>query len=293
MMELLDAVRKATLHPGANATIIPELRLYRLEDELSRKPLIYDPTLSGEPCFCVIVKGRKRVYLQDESFAYDPANYLVLSTAAPVEIEQFATPEDPLLGFTVEINRLFLNEVLNQIQQPGIPEEPPRALGPSRLTQPLADAFLRLLHSAQDPAAAALLSPGILKEIHYHALQGEQQPLLRAIAGENSRFSRVAEVLKQFQTGYSRKYTLEDIASIARMSISSLHRAFREVTSDSPIHYLKMIRLHKAKELLTAAELPAYLVAEQVGYESVSQFSREFKHAFGISPGRFRTAARS
>jgi transcriptional regulator GlxA family with amidase domain len=148
----------------------------------------------------------------------------------------------------------------------------------------MADATTRLVKCLQSETEAQILGPGLVREILYRALCGAQAPVLYSLAMHSGTFSQVARVLKYIQSDYAGKMDVEQLADNARMSASAFHRAFKEVTSESPMQYLKKVRLTRARDLMVQENLKAYIAADQVGYESSSQFSREFKRYFGQSP---------
>jgi AraC-like DNA-binding protein len=157
----------------------------------------------------------------------------------------------------------------------------------------MADAVSRLLKCLQSETESQILGPGLVREILYRALCGTQAPVLYSLAIHSGPFSQVAYALKVIQSDYAAKLDVEQLASEARMSASAFHRAFKEITSDSPMQYLKKIRLTKAKDLIVQENMKAYIAADKVGYESSSQFSREFKRHFGQSPAEMMRELRA
>jgi transcriptional regulator GlxA family with amidase domain len=160
----------------------------------------------------------------------------------------------------------------------------PRGIGPAVMDEDMAGATTRLVRSLQSETESQILGPGLVREILYRALCGTQATVLYSLAMHSGAFSQVARALKIMQNDYAGKLDVEQLASTARMSASAFHRAFKEITSDSPIQYLKKIRLTKARDLIVQESMKAYLAADKVGYESPSQFSREFKRYFGQTP---------
>jgi AraC-like DNA-binding protein len=141
-----------------------------------------------------------------------------------------------------------------------------------------------LLESLADSAETHVLGPQIVREITYRVLCGEQGGALRAAAALHSRFGQVNRTVQRIHSEYARDLTVEELAGMAGMSASAFHQNFKAVTSTSPLQYLKTIRLHKARMLMVYEGVRAGMAAERVGYESSSQFSREFKRLFGASP---------
>ena len=160
----------------------------------------------------------------------------------------------------------------------------PQGIGPAVLDEDMADATVRLLKCLQSETEARVLGPGLVREILYRALCGSQAPVLWGLAMHNGNFARIACALKTIHSDYAEKINIERLARQVEMSISAFHRVFKEVTSDSPMQYLKKVRLNKARELILQKEMKAYIAADRVGYESPTQFSREFKRYFGQSP---------
>jgi AraC-like DNA-binding protein len=245
--------------------------------------MIYDPGI------CIVAQGRKIGYLGNRSFPYDANNYLVTSVSTPFHCETLATPEAPVLGLHIDIDLPLLHELIAQLDR----EHPPAgrsgtalpcAIGPATLTPEMAEAVARLLTCLQSETESRILGPGLIREILFRALQGQQAPVLYALASHGGHFARVARALKLIQSGYAESLDVERLARQANMSTSAFHRAFKEVTSDSPLQYLKKIRLSKARDFMSQHGMRASVAADMVGYESASQFSREFKRYFGQSP---------
>jgi AraC-like DNA-binding protein len=207
----------------------------------------------------------------------------------PFECETFATPEEPVLGIYIEIDLPLLHELIAQLGEnhPSASRGDsavPCAIGPAVLEPEMSEAVARLLKCLQSKTESRILGPGLLREILYRTLGGQQAPVLYALASHNGHFARVARALKLIQNDYAENLDVESLAQQANMSTSAFHRAFKEVTADSPLQYLKKIRLSKARDFIVQQGMKAYVAADKVGYESASQFSREFKRYFGQSP---------
>jgi AraC-like DNA-binding protein len=178
------------------------------------------------------------------------------------------------------IGRMGLQEEFGKSAEKNLP----RGIGPAHMDEEMRDAVDRLLRALQSDTDAQILGPGLVREILFRALSGTQAPVLYSLAMYSGAFSKVAQVLKIMQNNFAEKLDVDQLAQKAHMSASAFHRAFKEITSDSPMQYLKKIRLTKARDLLLQEDTKAYMAADQVGYESSSQFSREFKRYFGQSP---------
>lgn len=231
-------------------------------------------------------KGQRR--MGGQKFQYDANNYLVTSVTMPADFETCASSAEPVRGL-IYIDMAQLHDLIGRmgIQAPiGKESEKglPRGIGPAVMAMEMADATTRLVRCLQSETEAQILGPGLVREIMYRALCGTQAPVLYALAMHSGTFSQVAHALKVIQSDYAEKLDVEQLADTARMSASAFYRAFKEITSDSPMQYLKKIRLTKAREFMVQENMKAYIAADMVGYESSSQFSREFKRYYGQSP---------
>ena len=281
MAELLKSF--PDIENGLFESRLKGVRFFKETRPIHRQPLLYDPGI------CIIAQGQKTGYLGGQKFQYDANHYLVTSVTMPFECEAFASPEKPLRGLFVDIDMAQLHDLIGrlglQAEIGGAGEKGlPRGIGPAVMDEDMADATTRLVKCLQSEAEAQILGPGLVREILYRALCGTQAPVLYSLVMHGGTFSQVARALQIMQRDYAEKLDVDQLANKARMSASAFHRAFKEITSDSPIQYLKKVRLTKARDLMVQDDLKAYIAADKVGYESSSQFSREFKRYFGQSP---------
>lgn len=277
---------------GVTESPLPGVRFFKSARPIPRHPLVYEPGI------CILAQGHKIGYLGDTQFRYDANNYLVTSVTMPFECETFGSPEEPLLGLYIDIELGQLNELISGMGLQAEMSEAtgqtlPRGIGPAVLDGEMADATARLTKALCSETEARLLGPGLVREILFRALGGTQAPVLYSLAMHSGTFSRVAQVLRIMQSHYAEKLDVEHLADRVHMSPSAFHRAFKEITSESPMQYLKKIRLTKAKDLMVRESLKAYIAADRVGYESPSQFSREFKRYFGQSPAEMTRELRA
>jgi AraC-like DNA-binding protein len=239
----------------------------------------------ANPCIVIVGQGRKKGYLGDHVFIYDPYNYLVLSVPLPFECETEASPEEPLLAVILQVDPALLGELLMAMDDnSGMSKQVPRGVYSTPLTDELIGATNRLLECLKDPLDSRILGNQIVREIIYRVLCGEQGGALRALAARHNNFSQIAKVLRRIHSEYNTKIDIESLANEANMGVSTFHHNFKAVTASSPLQYLKSIRLHKARMIMVQDGLNASTAAGTVGYESPSQFSREFKRFFGNSP---------
>ena len=289
MVELLQYFPE--IDDGPTPSPLQGVLLFKETHPIPRKPMVYDPGI------CIVVQGHKIGYLGDQKFRYDAKHYLVTTVTMPFECETFATPEEPLRGLYIDIDMGQLHDLIGRIDaQTGIGRGGERILplgiGPAVMDEEMLAAATRLVKCLRSETEAHILGPGIVREILYRALRGTQAPVLYALAMHSGTFSQVARVLKVMQNDYAGKLDVEQLAKMAHLSVSAFHRAFKEITSDSPLQYLKKIRLTKARDLMMQETIKANLAADKVGYESASQFSREFKRHFGKSPAEMMRESR-
>lgn len=276
LVELLDSL--ATVE-GPSPSILEGVQLIRSNRYTPPIPIIYDP------CIVIVGQGRKIGYLGDQVYTYDPYNYLVLSVPLPFVCETKASPEEPLLAVSMRVDPATLGELLMEMDDERVvSNQVPRGIYSTPLTGELIEATVRLLECLRSPADSRILGPQAIREIIYRVLCGEQGGALRAVAARHSRFSQIARVLRLIHTEYHHELNIDALAREAGMSVSSFHHNFKAVTSASPLQYLKSIRLHKARMLMVQDGLNASTAAGRVGYESASQFSREYKRHFGSTP---------
>lgn len=285
--ELSAANRRMTALLGSLATregmhesALGGVNLMRASRPVPRMPVLYEPGIF------IVGQGRKRGYLGDQQYIYDAHNYLVLSVPLPFECETEASAEKPMLGVSIRVNLGVLAELLMQMDraQAAAAAPVPQGMYSTPLDVKLSESVVRLLECLQDAGECRILGPQIVREITYRVLCGRQGGALRAAAALHSRFAQVNRALQRIHAEYAGELSVEELAETAGMSQSAFHQNFKAVTSTSPLQYLKLIRLHKARMLMIYDGLRAGIAAERVGYESSSQFSREFKRFFGMSP---------
>jgi AraC-like DNA-binding protein len=276
---LVGLLGTLAIQEGFSPSILDGVQFIRANDYIPRHPVVYDPSI------VIVGQGRKRGYLGDEVYTYDAYNYLVLSVPLPLECETEASPEKPLLGVQVQVTPATLGELLVEMDDNvTVSGQVPRGIYSTPLSDELIGATIRLLECLHSNMDGRILGPQVVREIIYRVLCGGQGAALRAVATRQSSFSQIARILKRIHMEYPNSLDMETLAKDASMSLSTFHHNFKAVTSTSPLQYLKSIRLHRARILMVQDGLNASTAAGQVGYESASQFSREFKRFFGNSP---------
>lgn len=277
--ELADRIARLTRVDGIHPTALPQLHLARMSAPTPCAPNVYDPRLA------IVVQGRKIAMLGEQVYTYDPLHYLVVSMTLPMMGQVVeATPEKPYLALRLDIDpEQIASLLLDAGVQAGAGGNARPAFA-ARVTPPLLDAVLRLMRLLDEPDDLPVLAPMAIREICYRVLLGELGHHLRAIAVRDSRPQRIAKVVELLRQRYLEPLRIEDLARAVHMSVSSLHHNFKAATTMSPLQYQKQLRLHEARRLMLAEGLEASAAAHRVGYESPSQFSREYKRLFGAPP---------
>jgi len=278
--ELSARVARLTPFDGTHQSLWPSLALNR-----GSAPTVCMPTVY-QPCLAVVVQGRKRALLNDEVFHYDALNYLVVSVTLPAMGQVLeASPEHPFLSLRLSLDLEEIARLVLELGDRGpSPISGDRGLFVARLDEPLLDAVLRMVKLLDTPEDIDVLAPVVQREIYYRVLRGELGSRLVQLArseGGNRRIVRAIEWLKQH---YAAPLRIEELADAVHMSSSALHHGFKSVTALSPLQYQKQLRLHEARRLMFAGGMECAAAGHRVGYESASQFTREYRRLFGSPP---------
>ena len=262
-------------------TDVKGVSMFRVERSFPRTPFKYNSEI------IILAQGEKKVYLGDDVYAYGPTHYLVLPVPLPAECEGSAAPGKPILGLSITIDPIEVGEILLEMEDTRkAPHSLPKGIYSAPMNDALVDATLRLLQAITDTQDNRVLAPMIKREMIYRVLQGENGGILQALAHRNRKFFQIAKVLQKIHESYSHAFDVEKLARELEMSSSTFHSSFKSVTNTSPLQYIKNVRLHKARTFMIQDGLNANLAAMQVGYESPSQFNREYKRLFGVTPAR-------
>jgi AraC-like DNA-binding protein len=277
--KLARLLGEIAVQEGLHPTSVEGVRVLRRSEPLLRGPMVYHPNI------VIVGQGRKRAYLGEEVYTYDPMNYLVSSVPMPAECEAEASPAEPILIVAIDVEPTMLGELILEMDEFSPPVGPtPRGLSTTPLSHELVEAVIRLLECLKSPLDSRILGRQRVREVAYRVLLGEQGGSLRALASRDDHFARIARVVKYIHVEHARPLSVEELARRAAMSVPVFHHHFKLVTASSPLQYLKRIRLDRAKRLMAHDGYNASTAARAVGYESPSQFSREFKRLFGVTP---------
>lgn len=275
MVSLLTALAP---NEGYNLSYLPTVRFLRSNRPLSVTPVLYEPGI------VVVCQGRKRGFLGNQTYVYDAQHYLAVSVPVPFTMETDASEEEPLLAIYFRLDFQLLAELLLQMEGANTVDAHPQGMFATAMDEKMSASVLRFLEAMGEPMEAKILGNALVKEIYLRVLSGEQGVSMRAALSNEGQFGKVAKAIKKIHTSYSDKLDVEQLAQEAGMSAPSFHAHFKNVTATSPMQYLKSTRLHQARLLMARNGLTAATACVQVGYESASQFSREFKRLFGRSP---------
>lgn len=278
MMTLDDLRRLALRHAGTGPDcIVPGLRVRSLTAP--------SEPVSGieEPAFAVILQGRKRSTVAGRTFEYGPGDCLIVSLAMPSVGQVIgASADEPYLGIALTLRPADIAGLLMEAEADGA--EGAAAMAVHAASPQLIDALGRLVTLLDQPDDVRILRPLLEREILWRLLNGPHGPMLREVGMVDSRASRIGRAIRWLQQHYAEPVSTQQLESVSGMSASTLFRHFKEFTSMSPLQYQKQIRLHEARARLAASSRDVAAVAYQVGYESPSQFTREYTRMFGRPP---------
>lgn len=278
MVTLLDHL---TPQEGYNLTVLPDVRFLRSNRPLLRTPVLYEPGI------VIVVQGRKQGFLGNDVYLYDARHYLMVSVPVPFTMETDASAAEPMLAIYIRLDFTLAADLLLELDGRGAPVvAAPRSMMSSLMDAQIGGSVLRFLQIMSSPLDAEMLGPSMLREIYYRVLTGEQGPALRSALRMQGQFGKVAKALRKIHAQYAESLDVTALAKEVGMSVPTFHSHFKAVTNTSPMQYLKSTRLHQARLLMLRNNLTASAAGVRVGYESISQFSREFKRLFGLTPVR-------
>lgn len=242
----------------------------------------------SRPAICIVAQGAKWATFGGSRFEYRAGEALVVSVAAPsVGRVTEASPERPCLCLLIELDPAVMRDVAEGLQPlPRSGRPAPRGVFVTDFQGPLADCARRMMQLLETPRAIGTLAPMIMREICYWLLTGPQGGEVAAICLASGASHRVVQAMNHLRDRFAETVRVEDLAAVARLSVSAFHRQFKALTALTPVQYQKQMRLLKARQLMAADALSAERAALTVGYESPSQFSRDYARMFGLPPKR-------
>lgn len=263
-------------------TEVPGLSIFRRGEVTDLTSAIYEPSL------CMVATGAKRVILGDDEFVYDTRNYLITSVHLPTIVQVVeGSPEKPFLAVRLKLD---LRQAAQMMVRGDLPapraQQSNRGMATGVVSVSLLDAMQRLVGLLDSEQDIPILAPIILQEILYRLLVGDQGMRLRQIASTSSQSHQISKAIDWLQSHFAEPLSVEHLAGNLGMSTSTFHHHFRSLTSLSPLQFQKQLRLHEARRLMLVDHLDAATASFEVGYESPSQFSREYSRQFGSPPQR-------
>lgn len=288
LASLKASIAQLTEKGEQHTTAVAGLSLFRRDEPTEPMTGLYEPSI------CLVAQGAKRVVLGDDTYVYDAHHYLITSVHLPTVVQIIeASRSKPYLGLRLMLD---LREVSQLMVDSNLPpprvQQSSRGMATSEVTLPLLTAFQRLLDLLTEQQDIPILAPIIQREIIYRLLVGDQGERLRQIASAGSQSHQIARAIDWLKSNFSQSFSIDDLAAQASMSSSTFHHHFRSMTALSPLQFQKQLRLQEARRLMLAERMDAANAAFQVGYESPSQFSREYNRMFGAPPLRDITKLR-
>ncbi len=286
MNNVIENLTLLAKEEGYNKTPLTGVGIFKASESTGRVPLCYSQGI------IIVVQGQKRVHFNQQIFDYNVDNYLTLTLPLAAECETIVEAGKPLLALIIDLDLALLNELVRVLDDHGKIKQTDsilenKSLYVSKSTAALSCVVTRLSDCLTSPLQCDIIGNGLLREIFFHILSGQQAAPLFALVSHNTHLSRMERVLKHLHNNFQGQLDVEQLASMANMSSSTFHRNFKQITASSPIQYVKKIRLSRARELLQDQGLKVKQAAAQVGYESPTQFSREFSRYFGQSPSEY------
>jgi AraC-like DNA-binding protein len=261
-------------------TKVDGLDLFRIDKSFKKKPQLYNPQI------ILLAQGRKRIFLGDKQYEYDPLHYYVQTVPLPVECEALIEEGNPMLGLVLTIDPQLVGEIIFEAgtDQP-VQDKVDASLYDATITEDIIDAAIRLVKTLNSSSEVRFLGHLYKKELLFKIIGGEHGEILKELAMKNRGFLQISKVINLIHEHYSNILSIQDLAKETGMSSTAFHATFKTITNTSPLQYIKNVRLHKARELIHQMNERANMAALAGGYESVTQFNREYKRFFGITPG--------
>ncbi len=278
--EIITQANKLLTEDGKLETYIEHIKLFKTTTFVPRAPLKY------ELCLILVLQGKKVGYLPNKTFYYDKNNYLVVPTTIPFECETTASKDEPFICMLVSIDKKMMYDIISQLSFESAKEckKTQAAIFSDSVTPQIEDIVLRILKTLQSKEEAKILKESLLKELFYRIATGQNAHFLHKMFLNTKSEAKIARSLRTIHDSFGEHLDVPSLAKQEDMSVSSFHNHFKEITSYTPIQYIKKIRLLKAKDLIEQENLQVNNTAYAVGYESISQFSKDFKNYYGYPP---------
>jgi AraC-like DNA-binding protein len=279
-LAMIASLRVLAPQEGYNLTALDGVRVLRSDRPLSDTPVLYDPGI------VIVCQGSKRGYFGGQVYLYDAQHYLAVSVPVPFTMRTDATAREPLLAIYMHLDFQLAADLMLQIDRAGLPGamHAARSMVSSPMDEVMQASVQRLLAALSNPLEAAVLGPAAVREVYFRVLTGPQGQALRAALALEGKFGKIGKALQRIHADYAGPLDTALLAQEAGMSVPTFHSHFKAVTQTSPMQYVKSTRLHQARLLMVREHMTAAAACHAVGYESASQFNREFKRLFGLTP---------
>ncbi len=272
------------------ATAIPGLMLSRYDNDNSQEKCFYRPMIA------LVVQGFKRSVVNNEAFNYGKNQFMVVSVDLPGSYHiTGATSAEPFISISIKLDNHIISQLLTEmpIKPTTFKQKSASQISVSEVSQPILECFLRLVDLLDEPENIQIIAPMVIKELHYYLLCSPVGESLRLANSSGSKINQISTAIDWLRNNFAKPLDIEQLAKFVNMSSSTFHRHFRQVTTFSPLQFQKQLRLYEAERLMLVEGKDVKTVAFQVGYESPSQFSREYKRQFGEAPHRDMLKKRS
>ena len=286
-LEKLCAIYGLDKKQGYADTHINDVKIFKISSNEEMMPLLYNRG------FSFIGQGKKVGFVVDKRFEHNSNDFLIITSPQPIECETFVYDKNCMMGIYINLDMSRLHKISSKLTQllkyKCAKKEIPFSVITSKRTSIIEDVYARLLNALLDPVESEMVGSSILDELYYRILQSENGYILRQLCEQNSSFARVSKVVEYLHANLNEKISIEEMAEMTDMSVNNFHRVFKEAINDTPIQYIKKIRLSKARQMILYNNMKAVDASYSVGYDSPTQFSREFKRYFGVSPSKANT----
>jgi len=278
--QILKQIDILTSNEGLTHTFHKDIKLFKTRTYTPRGPLLYDLAL------VIVIQGKKIGYLPNSTLTYDSNNYLVVPTTMPFECETIASEEEPFICILVSIDKKVMFELIDSLSKKIECKKDCSNLGvfSDEVTPQIEDTIYRLLKTLESKEETDILGNQLLRELYYRIAIGKNSNFLHKMFLNTNNEAKIAKSLKIIHDNFAEHLDIPNLAKQEDMSVSSFHTHFKNITSHTPLQYIKKIRLTKAKDLIAQENYQVNETALKVGYESISQFSRDFKSYYGFPP---------
>ncbi len=275
--KILSQVNKLIQEDGLYDTFLDDVKIFKTSKYTPANPFIYDNWI------VLVLQNKKTVKLDNTIFEYNTNNYFVSSSTIPFECETSASKDNPFISLIISMNAKTMHQIISYILDEEYKENQ-MSVFTDNVTTEIEDIIFRLVSILNSKEESKILGDSILRELFYRVAKGKNAYFLHKLFKKASNEAKISNVLQTIHTSYNNDLNIPSLAQKENMSVASFHTHFKNITSHTPLQYIKKIRLNKAKDFIAKENYQVNETAYKVGYESVPQFSRDFKKYFGYPP---------